>query len=146
MFVYTALALIIILGTYQLVMAKPGKGKGNTPQPNRNMPISYVQELKLTDDQVTKITGIIQNNNTACAVLEDKIQLNRDKLQVLQWSKNFSKENVDAIAKEMKDTMTQIRLNNEKLIVDIKAQLTLEQVQVFNRIQMRRMKGRRQSI
>jgi len=142
LYTYTALALIVILGSYQLVMARPGKGNGDGPPPDeKRMPISFVQELKLTDDQVSKITALIQTKNTNCAVLEDKMQENKKKMELLQWSKDFSQEKVDAIIKEIKDTMTQLMLNHEKLNVDIKAQLTLEQVQIFNKLQMGKGKG-----
>jgi Spy/CpxP family protein refolding chaperone len=142
-FVYTALALIVTLGSYQLVMARPGQGKenpGNSPAAIFQ-PISYVQELKLTDDQVNKIGVLISNNNTAAAVLEDKMQANRDSLQILQWSKDFTQAKVDVITKEMQDTMAQVQLLKEKLMVDIKSLLTTEQLGLFNKLHAGNGKG-----
>ena len=142
LYTFTALALIVILGSYQLVMARPGKGNGDAPPPDeKRMPISFVQELKLTEVQISKITPLIQANNVTCTLLEDKMQANKKQMELLQWSIDFSQEKVDAIIKEMKDTMTQLMLNHEKLNVDIKAQLTLEQVQIFNKLQMGKGRG-----
>ena len=135
-FMYTALALILVLGSYQLVMARPGQGagKGGNPPCENRQPISFVQELKLTDDQVSKITVLIQNTNTASDVLEDKMQTSRNNLQVLQWSKDFSTEKADAIIKVMQDSMAQRQLLEQKLMVDIKSLLTTEQLQLFNKL------------
>jgi Spy/CpxP family protein refolding chaperone len=124
-------------------MARPGQGGGNpgNSPAGKFQPISYVQELKLTDDQVSKIAVLIKNNQTASAVLEDKMQINRDSLQTLQWSKDFMQEKVDAITKEMKDTMAQRQLLEQKLMVDIKSLLTTEQLQLFNKLHNGRGEG-----
>jgi Spy/CpxP family protein refolding chaperone len=143
MFVYTALALIVVLGSYQLVMARPGQGGGNggNPPAGKFQPISFVQELKLTDDQVSKIGVLVSNNNTATAALEDKIQASRNELQMLQWSKDFTKEKVDAITKSMKDSMSSRQLLEQKLMVDIKGLLTTEQLTLFNKLHAGKGKG-----
>lgn len=135
-FTYTALALIVILGSYQLVMARPGQGRNNPPgNPGQERgPISFVQALGLSDDQVAKIGALIQNNNTVCQPLQDKIQAAKNNLAALEWSKDFSPEKVEALMKEMRDTMTTLQLNHEKLNVDIKLQLTTEQLQKYNQI------------
>lgn len=143
MFVYTALALIVVLGSYQLVMAKPGQGGGKpgNPPAAKFQSIGYVQELKLTDDQVNKIGVLIANNNTATAILEDKNQASKNELQTLQWSKDFTKEKVDAIAKTMKDSMTNRQLLEQKLMVDIKNLLTTEQLVLFNKLHQGKGEG-----
>jgi Spy/CpxP family protein refolding chaperone len=135
LYTYTALALIVILGSYQMVMARPGQEKGgDKPGNNNRPPISFVQALQLTDDQVGLITVLIKNNNTACTILEDKMQANKDSMQLLEWSKDFSPEKVEALMKDTRDTMTKLQLNHEKLMVDIKLLLTTEQLQKFNQI------------
>lgn len=133
---YTALALILVLGSYQLVMARPGQGggKGGNPPNENRQPISFVQELKLTDDQVSKIGVLVSNNNTATAVLEDKMQASRNELQMLQWSKDFTTEKADAMIKTMQDSMAKHQLLEEKLMVDIKGLLTTEQLDLFNKL------------
>ena len=143
MFVYTALALIVVLGSYQLVMARPGQGAGNggNPSANRLQPIGYVQELALSDDQLNKITVLIQNNNTACAVLEDKMQSTKNSLQALQWSKEFTQEKATIMTKAMQDSMTQMQLLKQKLMVDIKGLLTTEQLSIFNKLHKGAGKG-----
>jgi Spy/CpxP family protein refolding chaperone len=132
---YTALALIVLLGSYQLVMARPGQGGGNQPgKGNDRGPVPFVQALQLTDEQVAKIGALIQESQTKCAVLQDKIQSNTNLMQAIQWSKDFSPEKVEAIMKEMRDTMNQLQLNHQKLDVDIKFLLTPEQLQKYNEI------------
>jgi Spy/CpxP family protein refolding chaperone len=135
-FMYTALALILVLGSYQLVMARPGQGagKGGNPPNENRQPISFVQELKLTDDQVSKIEAFIQKTNQESAVLEDNMQTSRNNLQVLQWSKDFSTEKADAIIKVMQDSMAKRQLLEQKLMVDIKSLLTTEQLALFNKL------------
>lgn len=132
---YTALALIVLLGSYQLVMARPGQGGGNKPGNGTDRgPIPFVQALQLTDEQVAKIGALIQESQTKCAVLQDKIQTNTNLMQAIQWSKDFSPEKVEAMMKEMRDTMNQLQLNHQKLDVDIKFLLTPEQLQKYNEI------------
>lgn len=142
LYLYTALALIIVLGSYQLVMARPRQGRGGNPQGNNNRPpISYVQALQLTDEQVSKIGALIQANTTLCAPLEDKIQENTHKMQALEWSKDFSQANVEKIMKDMRDTMALLQLNHEKLNLDIRFLLTPDQLQKYMEIQRRQNEG-----
>jgi Spy/CpxP family protein refolding chaperone len=115
-------------------MARPGQGAGN-PQGNKNRgPIPYVQALQLTDDQVSKIGALIQESQTKCAVLQDKIQANTNQMQALEWSKDFSPEKVQSIMKDSRDTMNLLQLNHQKLEVDIKLLFTPEQLQKYNEI------------
>ena len=132
---YTTLALIIILGSYQLVMARPGQGGGERgPQGNNPGPVPFVQALQLTDDQVNKIGILVQNSQLVCAPLQDKIQANTNQMQALQWSKDFSPEKVEAIMKDTRDTMNLLQLNHQKLDVEIKMLFTPEQLQKYNEI------------
>jgi len=135
LYMYTALALIVILGSYQLVLARPGQGNGPNQPGNGRGPISYVQALELTDDQITKIGALIQANTILCAPLEDKIQENTHKMQALEWSKDFSPENVQNLMKDMRDTTMKLQLNHEKLNLDIRFLLTPDQLQKFMEIQ-----------
>ena len=143
MFLYAALALIVVVGSYQFVMARPGHGGGNggNPPMERRQPISFVTELKLTEDQVSKISTLIQNQQTACTALEDKMQTSRNSLELLQWSKDFTAEKAEAIEKTMQESMSQHQLLQQKLMVDIKSLLTTEQLALFNKLNPGRGRG-----
>lgn len=145
-FMYTTLALILVLGSYQLVMARPGQGagKGGTPPNENRQPISFVQELKLTDDQVSKIGVLIQKTNQESAVLEDNMQSSRNNMQVLQWSKDFTTEKAEAMIKTMQDSMSSRQLLEQKLMVDIKGLLTTEQLALFNKLHQGKGEGPRE--
>ena len=143
MFMYAVLALIVVIGTYQIVMAGPrgGCGNGENPPTGIHQVISFVKELKLTDDQVIKITALIQTHETSSTILEEKSQTNKNKLELLQWSKDFTTEKAEAIQKEMQDSMTQMQLLEQKLMVDIKSLLTTEQLELFNKLNPSRRQG-----
>lgn len=134
LYVYTALALIAILGSYQLVMAGPGMGGDHPGQGNHPAPVPFVQALQLSDEQVAKIGTLIQASQTVVAPLQDKIQSNTNQMQALQWSKDFSPEKMEAIMKDTRDTMNLLQLNHQKLEVEIKMLLTPEQLQKYNDI------------
>jgi Spy/CpxP family protein refolding chaperone len=105
-------------------------------------PISFVAELKLTDDQVSKIGVLVSNNNTATEALEDKMHASRNQLETLQWSKDFTKEKADALIKTMQDSMANRQLLEQKLMVDIKSLLTTEQLAIFNKLHQGPREGR----
>jgi Spy/CpxP family protein refolding chaperone len=130
MIAYTTLALVLIAGSYQLVFAKPstGKGNGNCTQ---NQAINYVEKLKLTDDQISKISVLIQKDNTTNKTLHEKIQTAMTSLREMEWSKNFKQATVDQLIKDRDDARTAMQTNHQKLITDIKALLTADQQKLF---------------
>jgi len=76
-----ALTLLIAFGTTQMIFAKGGMGNRNGGSGNRsginNQPVSFVDKLKLNDDQIAKINALIKNDNTSSKTLQDKIRTNR---------------------------------------------------------------------
>lgn len=138
--VYALLALMVIIGSYQLVSAKPGNGGGNgagngscTPGSNRQ-PISYVEKLKLTEEQVSKIGILIKNDNTASLALHQKIQTNNNLLREMEWSKSFNQENADKLIKEIQDARTTMQTNHQNLFADIRALLTADQQKIYDEL------------
>ena len=135
---YTVFALLVVFGTYQIVVAGPGQGRRNNSPGNQNQPpVNYVEALQLTDEQVSKIGVLFQNSHITLTGLEDKMQTANHQLQEIQWSKEFTPEKVEGVMKEIKDSMALLQLNHEKLMVDIRFLLTPEQLQRFYEIQSR---------
>jgi len=129
--VYTTLALLLIVGSYQLVFAKPGRGNDQERGYILSQAIGYVEKLKLTEEQVSKISVLIQKDNTTSKMLFEKMQASRSVLRELEWSKSFVQANVDKLIKEITDTRTTMQANRQKLYTDINTLLTVDQQKLF---------------
>lgn len=127
----TTLVLLVFFSVSTMTFARGGKGKGKGCQNNNNQPISYVDKLKLSDEQVSKITVLIQKDNTSTKTLHDKIRTNFTALREMEWSKSFNQTNADKIRKEMSEAQATMQTNHQKLSVDIRSLLTIDQQNLF---------------
>lgn len=125
---------ILFLSFSTMTFARGGKGNGRGCQNNTNQLISYVVTLKLTDDQVSKINVLIQKDNTVSKTFHDKIQTNFTALREMEWSKNFDKTKADKLLKEMSNAQASMKANHQKLNLDIRSLLTVDQQNLFTGI------------
>jgi Spy/CpxP family protein refolding chaperone len=130
-----ALALVLTFGTTQMIFARGGIGNKNGGGGYKNstnyQPVSYVEKLKLTDNQTNKINDLIKNDNISSKILQDKIRTNMSLLREMQWSKNFDQANADKLLKEINESRTTLQTNKQKLNMDIRALLTTEQISLY---------------
>lgn len=134
--IYTTLAMVLVVGSYQLVSAKPGNGSGNPSGRgcSTSQPVSYVEKLKLTDDQISKISLLIQKDNATSKLLHEKMQTLMNTLREMEWSKNFLQANADQLVKDIADARTTMQTNHQKLYAEIKALLTADQQKLFDEL------------
>ena len=104
------------------------KSSFNNPLNNKNQILDYAVKLKLTDDQASKINTLIKNDDISLKALQDKIQANMLQIREMEWSKNFVQATIDKLQKEINDSRNTLKLNQQKLKVDIQAILTSEQL------------------
>jgi Spy/CpxP family protein refolding chaperone len=127
----TTLVLLVFLSVSTMTFARGGRGNGKGCQNNNNQPISYVEKLKLTDEQVSKITVLIQKDNGETKILQDKIRTNFTTLREMEWSKSFDQTIADKLRKEMSEAQGTMQTNHQKLNVDIRSLLTTDQQNLF---------------
>jgi len=134
--IYATLAMVLVVGSYQLVSAKPGNGsgKGSGRGCTTSQPVSYVEKLKLSDDQVSKISVLIQKDNASSKLLHEKMQTTMNALREMEWSKNFLQANADQLIKDIADSRTSMQANHQKLYADIKATLSADQQKLFDEL------------
>jgi Spy/CpxP family protein refolding chaperone len=134
--VYATLAMVLIVGSYQLVFAKQGNGSssGTSRGCTSSQTVGYVEKLKLTDDQIGKINTLIQKDNTSSKFLHEKMQASMNSLREMEWSKNFVLANAEKLIKDRDDARATLQTNQQKLYEDIKALLTADQQKLFGEL------------
>lgn len=133
---YGTIALALILTASQLVFAgpkNPGQGKGDGQGPmGRNASINWVSELKLTDDQIAKIQGILAKDNTDTAPLYEKLHATQTELRNLGWTKNYSEEKITALQDTLQKTHETIQTTHQATYTAIYDLLTDAQKKIYD--------------
>lgn len=130
----TTLVLLVFLSISTMAFARGGKGNGKGCQNNNDQPISYVEKLKLTDDQINKIAVLIQKDNSVTKTQQDKIRTNFTALRQMEWSKSFDQTTANKLLKELSEAQATMQANHQKLNGDIRSLLSIDQQNLFVRI------------
>lgn len=132
--IYGTLALVLVLTASQLVFAGPKNGKGGNcggGMSNRGA-INWVSELKLTDDQVTKIQGILQKDAADTEALYNTLHKTQTELRNLGWSKNYSEDKINALQDTIQKTHESIQASHQTAMKEIYALLTDAQKKIYD--------------
>ncbi len=105
---FLTVALLLVFGIVQVAMAA-GMGWGGGPHMlNSDKWVSPVKALNLTDQQITKMREINQNNYEQTRELRIKLMDSMHELKQLQLQKNPDKDQVDTKIKEVNDLRQKI--------------------------------------
>lgn len=133
---YVSIALALVLTASQLVFAgpgNPGQGNGDRQYPGGvNSAINWVAELKLTDDQIAKISTLLTKNETDTAALHLTLQKTMTELRNLGWTKHYSEAKVTALQDTLQKTHEAIQTSHQTMVEAIYALLTEAQKKIYD--------------
>jgi len=130
---YGTIALALVLTASQLVFAGPkNPGQGDRQYPGgANVSVNWVSELKLTDDQITKIQTLLTKSNTETAPLYVKLHNTQTELRNLGWTKNYSDDKVKTLQDTIQSTHEAIQTSHQTMYEAIYNLLTDAQKKIY---------------